>query len=124
MGGSGGGGGGGWYRYSGGIGAAGVDKAVADAAAASSYDADANAYLQDLLSSYNDRDAAAIQKHVQTLQQAVEQEIDGEIEMLFGGSVRKHTYVDGLSDVDVLMVLNNSSLANASPAEVLSYLGK
>ena len=41
--------------------------------------------------------------------------------MLFGGSVQKHTFVDGLSDVDVLVVLNDSSLADSSPAEVLAY---
>lgn len=116
-----GGRGGGWGSWSRGGGEARIDRAVSAAVAASSYDADANAYLQDLLSDYNNRDSEAIRRHVETLRQAVEKDIDGETETLFGGSVRKHTYVDGLSDVDVLMVVNNSSLANASPADVLRY---
>lgn len=42
--------------------------------------------------------------------------------MMFGGSVKKHTAVDGLSDVDTLVVVNKSSLADSSPAEILDYL--
>src|SRR5262245_53762673 len=99
--------GGSWYSWSPKSRDTSVDKAVSDAATASRYDADANAYLQDLLSGYNNRDTNSIQKHIETLKRAVEREIEGEIETRFGGSVRKHTYVDGLSDVDVLMVLNN-----------------
>lgn len=63
----------------------------------------------------------AIQKHVETLQRAIEKEIDGETSILFGGSVKKHTYVDGLSDVDILVVVNESSLADRSPPAVLRY---
>lgn len=95
---------------------------VSEAVAASNYDANANAYLQELLSGFNDRDVEAISRHLDTLQQAIEKEIEGEVKTLFGGSVRKHTYVDGLSDIDVLMIVNNSSLANATPAQVLKYL--
>ena len=125
MGGGGGGGGGGarWYPSPPRTSDAGarVDRAVSQAAAASTYDADANAYLQAQLSAYNDRDAAATQRHIETLKRAVEKEIDGETETLFGGSVRRHTYVDGLSDADVLMVVNNSSLADASPQQLLAH---
>lgn len=119
-----GGSGGGWYSWPRGPSAASVDKTVSDAADASSYDADANAYLQGLLSDYNNRDVDAIRRRVDTLRHAVEKEIDGGTETLFGGSVRKHTYVDGLSDIDVLLIVNNSSLANAAPSEVLGYLEK
>ena len=101
-----------------------VEKAVSDATLSSEYEAEANAYLQDLLTSYNNRDVEAIQKHVETLQGAIEKEIDGETSTLFGGSVKKHTYVDGLSDVDVLMVVNESSLADRSPPAVLRYFAE
>jgi predicted nucleotidyltransferase len=117
MGGS--GGGGGWYRWP--ATSVRVEKEVSDAAEASEYDAEANAYLQDRLTSYNDRDVGTIQKRVDTLQQAIEKEIDGETSTLFGGSVRKHTYVDGLSDIDILVVVNESSLADRSPQAVLRY---
>lgn len=117
-----GGGGRGWDSWSSVGGETSVDKAVAERASASNYDANANAYLQELLSDYNSRDTDAIRKHIETLKRAVEKDIEGEIETLFGGSVRKHTYVDGLSDVDVLMVVNRSSLASATPSEALRYL--
>jgi len=42
--------------------------------------------------------------------------------MLFGGSLRKHTYVDGLSDIDALLVVNASLLVNSTPQDVLSYI--
>jgi len=117
MGGS--GGGGGWYPST--PSTSQVEKAVSDATKSSEFEAEANAYLQDLLASYNSRDVVAIQKHVETLQGAIEKEIDGETSTLFGGSIKKHTSVDGLSDVDVLVVVNDSSLADLSPQAVLRY---
>lgn len=116
----GGGGGGGWGSWS--QGAAGVDRAVANATATTSYDAEANSFLRDLLADYNDRDAETIQRHIETIRAAVEKDIDGHVDMRFGGSVRKHTYSDGISDIDVLMIVNASTLAQATPAQVLQYV--
>ncbi len=99
-----------------------VEKEVARSTVASSYETDANSFLQDVLSSYNSRDTAAIQDHLGVLQSAIERDIDGSTDTLFGGSVRKHTYVDSLSDVDVLLVVNQTSLADTSPHAVLDYL--
>ena len=44
------------------------------------------------------------------------------VETLYGGSVSKHTYVDGLSDVDVLVFLNESEVADQGPNTVRSFL--
>jgi len=120
MGGS--GGGGGWYRWPSATSA--VERTVSDAAISAEYEVEANAYLQDLLASYNSRDVEAIQKHIETLQRAIEKDIDGETSTLFGGSVKKHTYVDGLSDVDILVVVNESSLADRSPQTALRYFAE
>jgi hypothetical protein len=115
-----GGNGGGWYGgYT--SNNTNVDREVSSAADSARYDAAANEYLQELLADYNSRDAEKIKTHIDTLQKAIERDIEGETETLFGGSVRKHTYVEGLSDIDVLVVVNNSSLADASAAQVLSY---
>ena len=81
-----------------------------------------NEYLADLLADYSRRDAAGVQRHLRTVQQAVEKETEGTTEVMFGGSVGKHTYVDGISDVDALLVVNESGLADASPAQVLAYV--
>lgn len=109
----------GWYKPSRGLGA--IERAATGAADTAEFDAQANALLQEQLAAYNGRDTEGIQRHIETLQRAIEADIEGELSMRFGGSVRKHTFVDGLSDVDVLAVLNDSSLANSTPAEVLAH---
>lgn len=119
-----GGSGGGWAPQPPTGGGAGLDTTVLRAASASAYDAEANGCLQELLADGNRRDVDAIRRRLETLQQAIERDIEGTTTTLFGGSVRKHTYVDGLSDVDVLIVINASELANASPAQVLAYFAK
>jgi hypothetical protein len=40
---------------------------------------------------------------------------------MFGGSVAKRTYVDGISDVDALVVVNESELAALDPESVCDY---
>lgn len=88
------------------------------------YDADVNGYLQDLLKDFNDRDTEQIRTHIRSIQNALEKEIEGSVTLVYGGSTKKHTYVDGLSDVDMLVLLNNSELANKNPREVLEYFAQ
>lgn len=83
-----------------------------------------NTYLNTLLVNVNDRDSEKIQQHLDTLKGALEKEIDGALEMAFGGSVSKNTYANGLSDIDMLVSINNSSLNDASPQDVLNYFEK
>lgn len=85
------------------------------------FDADVNGDLNDILSKINDRSVEEINKHLETLKKAIDSEIEGLIDLVFGGSVNKHTYVDGLSDVDSLAILNKTELAGKSPHEVLNY---
>ena len=85
------------------------------------YEAEVNSALASLLAQANDRDAALIQTHLDSIKAAIEMEVDGFVELLFGGSVSKKTYVAGLSDVDALVVLNDSDLASKTPLEVRDY---
>jgi hypothetical protein len=85
------------------------------------YDAEVESLLQNTLTSYNDRDVDSINRHLQTIEDALSKEIDGVVQLLFGGSVTKHTYVNGMSDVDMLVCLNDTSLADKSPDEVMTY---
>lgn len=78
--------------------------------------------LEEFLKNYNSRDKEKIKTHLETIVKALEKEIDGSLNLLFGGSVKKYTYVDGLSDIDMLVFLNNSDLNNKSPKEVLDYI--
>ena len=76
--------------------------------------------IASLLTKYNQR-SENIKTHLETIKKAIEKEIDGSVDILFGGSVSKHTYVDGLSDVDALVILNKSELKQASPEKVKNY---
>jgi hypothetical protein len=77
--------------------------------------------LSESLSEMNSRDAEANTRTLNAIKKALEKEIDGSIDLMFGGSVKKHTYVDGLSDIDTLVILNKSELALKTPDEARSY---
>lgn len=81
-----------------------------------------NAYLRGLLRNYNDRDTEAINRHIKGIRDALEQSVEDVIRPLFGGSVSKHTYVDGLSDIDVLMRVNDSSFSGQSPKKAIQHM--
>lgn len=86
-----------------------------------SFEASANELVNALLSQHS-RDADRTADHLDVIRGILEDGIDGTFDMRFGGSVQKHTYVDGLSDVDVLVILNKSDLAQSSPSEVLDFI--
>lgn len=75
--------------------------------------------LGELLSSYNHRDVDMVQNRLSDIKDALEDVIDGSVDQLFGGSVAKHTYVDGMSDVDSLILINDSGLGDSSPQEAI-----
>ncbi|MEG4210484.1 CBASS oligonucleotide cyclase [Microcoleus sp. S13_B4] len=103
----------------------GIDKLVQQAneqTNALSYTSEVNSLLQDALQRYNDRDTDAINKHIEDLKEAIEKELEEEsVNLNFGGSVRRHTFIDGLSDVDILVLINQTSLQGKTPKEVLEY---
>ena len=78
-----------------------------------------NEYLQETLGDLDDRDNEGIQRHIDTLIKALEKDIEGSLDMEKGGSLSKNTYANGLSDVDILVLINDSSLIEASPKEVI-----
>jgi hypothetical protein len=77
--------------------------------------------IKDLLAEYNSRDAESINSDLELIKQALAENIEGTVDLRFGGSVAKHTYVDGLSDIDALVLLNKSELKGKSPEEVKEY---
>ncbi len=85
------------------------------------FEADVAGLLKDLLANVNNRDTETLQCHLATIKSALDLGIDGSIDLKYGGSVAKHTYVDGLSDVDSLAILNKSELVNLPPDEVKQY---
>ncbi len=85
---------------------------------------DVNSHLRDKLRDFNDRDTEAIQRHLRGLRQALERDVEDVIRPLFGGSISRNTYVDGLSDVDVLMVINDSTLVGQSPQQAIQRMAE
>lgn len=88
------------------------------------YEVECAEYLNSLLPLINNRDADLVNRRLDEVAAALERKLDGELELLLGGSVSKHTYVDGLSDVDALVLVDNTELADSSPAKVQGYMAQ
>ena len=78
--------------------------------------------LNKLLVEINDRDEAATQRLLDDVQRGLAAEGIETEDILFGGSVAKHTFVSGLSDVDALVLFDRDAWANRSPEEVKELL--
>lgn len=116
--------GGGWYRWPKHIDVENVLRETESNEQRTEYEGEVNRYLQSLLTDYNNRKTDEIRRHLETIKQALDKNIEGAIELVFGGSLSKHTYVNGLSDIDMLVRINNTSLADASPDEVKAYFAE
>jgi len=86
----------------------------------SEYKAQVNDFLAEVLREANVRDADATNRHLETVRQALQGLLEDSIELRFGGSVSKHTYVDGLSDVDLLVVLSRDTAVDSSPKDLIA----
>ena len=82
-----------------------------------------NKYCEDLLVTYNRRNTKALTRHLESLCRFLREEGNHVVQTIFGGSVQKGTYVTGLSDVDVLLIVNESSLLNQPPRRSRSTCG-
>jgi len=78
-----------------------------------------NEVLSDTLRRYNDRDVELTRERLESIQEALGLLAVDFDRLLFGGSVAKHTYIDGLSDVDALVVLN---AADVTPDRLVARL--
>lgn len=78
--------------------------------------------LGELLGDINDRDSEATQRLLDDVKAGLADEGIGTIDILFGGSVAKHTFVNGISDVDALVLFDRDKWADRSPAEVKQML--
>lgn len=78
--------------------------------------------LGNLLAEFNGRDVEQVGDRLADLKAALTGSLEGSFDQIFGGSVAKHTYVDGISDIDSLVLLNDSSLDGASPGQALNKM--
>ena len=85
-------------------------------------DSTVNSLLQQELTVINDRDTELTNERLAAIEEALGERI-GEVErLLFGGSVAKHTYVDGLSDIDALVPIAEETITERSPATAKNVL--
>ncbi len=111
----GGGGGGSGGSFGGEQGLERLRERAEEQAARAQFDSEVNARLDEELRSLNNRDVELVRRRLDELEEALGDEVDEIDRMLFGGSIAKHTFVDGLSDVDVLVMLK--AVADLSPVE-------
>jgi hypothetical protein len=78
-------------------------------------------YLQSLLSTINERDAKATREALDKIAKVIQEAVEID-QLLFGGSVAKHTFVDGLSDVDALVVLDADANSGKTANQVLGRM--
>jgi hypothetical protein len=81
-----------------------------------------NARLKDLLSEIGARDTAAVNRRIADLLHQLGRSVEGQVIPRFGGSVAKHTFVDGISDVDLLFLIDRTSLAQGTPQEAVNAI--
>ena len=81
-----------------------------------------NEYCEALLVRYNRRNTRVTTRRLESLCEFLRQEGNHMVQTKFGGSVQRRTDVTGLSDVDVLLIVNESSLVNQPTSEVIAYV--
>ena len=86
------------------------------------FEVDVGGLLASELAEFNDRDVERTQAVFRSVKQDLEDDIDGTVDLLFGGSIAKRTYVDGLSDVDALVLMDRSELKGRPPSELQRLL--
>ena len=86
------------------------------------FEASLSAELAGLLAGYNGRDVNLVGERLEGAKRALEGAVEGTLDQMFGGSVAKHTYVDGLSDVDSLVIINDTTLAGHNPRKALERM--
>src|SRR5437879_3056043 len=72
------------------------------------FDAELSQFLGDLLSAANSRDVPLVNERLTEIRTHLEDTVEDKLDMIFGGSVAKHTWVDGLSDIDSLLIINDT----------------
>lgn len=93
-----------------------------DETSVAAFEADLATMLADLLGTYNGRDVELVRERLEAAKEALAGVLEGTCDQMFGGSVAKHTYVDGLSDVDSIVCISEADMAGKAPAEVLEKM--
>ena len=72
--------------------------------------------LAEQLARINDRDVSLVNDRLDQMSRAIGEQLADFERLSFGGSVSKHTYVDGLSDIDSLVIIDAGDVSADTPA--------
>ena len=81
-----------------------------------------NERCEKLLVEYKRRDGARVARRLEVICESLNRAGHEALQTKFGGSVEKRTYVSGLSDVDVLLIVNQTPLKNQPPSRVIKHI--
>ena len=84
------------------------------------YETSVNQRLAEFLKDFNARDAAGTREILDDVKKQLGDEIGGTVDLVYGGSVSRHTYLEGLSDTDALVIIDPDDVGKKSP-ERLKY---
>ena len=79
------------------------------------FEADVNQQLGEILKDFNTRDVEGTREILDDVRRELADEIGGTIDLIYGGSVSRYTYLEGLSDIDALVIINPSDVGRTSP---------
>lgn len=85
------------------------------------FDTDTAEAIGHILAQANVRDADATSRALDEIKRVLGRDIEGSLDPRFGGSLRKHTFVNGISDVDALLILSDPTLKSKTPQKVLDF---
>ena len=81
-----------------------------------------NERCEGLLAEYKRRDGERVAKRLDIICRSLRDAGHEAVQTKFGGSVVKGTYVTGLSDVDVLLIVNQTPWKNQPPSKVIKHV--
>ena len=83
-----------------------------------------NEHCEELLAEYKRRDGQRVAQRLQEIRGTLRRAGYETVQTMFGGSVKRGTYVSGLSDEDTLLIVNQSGLDTQSPSKSIKDLEK
>lgn len=86
------------------------------------FDAELSQFLGELLAAANSRDVRLVNERLAEIRSHLEDTVDDELDMILAGSVAKHTFVDGLSDIDSLLIIDKTEFEGHSPSTLLDRM--
>lgn len=80
-------------------------------------------FLDGKLSAFNSRDVNLVEQRQAEILNVLGNSLESNLDLRFGGSVARHTYVDGLSDIDSLLILREGN-TEESPKRILQSVAQ